>query len=263
MQPMRVLTLNLWGRQGEWSARREVVRDGLRELRPDILAFQESIVTPHYDQVKDLLSREYEVIHQNGRSPDGTGNSIATRFPLGEVRERFLHVTPRVDSGHSWIGSVAAIDVTAPKPIGKVLLVHVKPSWQPGYERERELQSAAAAAFIHEVLGDEGLPVVLMGDFDAAPDTSSVKSWKSRSGPNLHYVDAWEAAHPGEEGHTFTPRNPLVPAGGWTEEEGRRIDYVLVKGLDVVNCSLVFDKPERGVWASDHFGVVADLKREP
>ena len=29
--------------------------------------------------------------------------------------------------------------------------------------------------------------------------------------------------------------------------------------LDVSSCERIFDKPVDGVWASDHFGVVADL----
>ena len=49
-------------------------------------------------------------------------------------------------------------------------------------------------------------------------------------------------------------------------ERGRRIDYVMVRctdhgpGLDVNACELAFDQPVGGVWASDHFGVVADLE---
>lgn len=97
---MRVTTLNLWGTQGEWVARRNVLRNGLRDLSPDVIPFQESIVTPEYHQIEDLLPPSYEVIHQDGRSPDGTGNSIATRLPVGEVRHAFLHVTPRVDPIH-------------------------------------------------------------------------------------------------------------------------------------------------------------------
>jgi endonuclease/exonuclease/phosphatase family metal-dependent hydrolase len=46
----------------------------------------------------------------------------------------------------------------------------------------------------------------------------------------------------------------------------RRIDYVLVRlgahgghALDVAACKRIFDEPVNGVWASDHFGLVADL----
>jgi hypothetical protein len=41
----RVSTLNLWGRHGAWDERRSVLVDGLRELRPDVVAFQEAVVT--------------------------------------------------------------------------------------------------------------------------------------------------------------------------------------------------------------------------
>ncbi|HEV2873319.1 MAG TPA: hypothetical protein VG409_18105, partial [Actinomycetota bacterium] len=71
---------------------------------------------------------------------------------------------------------------------------------------------------------------------------------------------------PGEAGHTFSPRNPLVTAGEMALERGRRIDYVMVRcgahgpGLAVADCRLAFDQPVEGVWASDHYGVVADLE---
>jgi hypothetical protein len=35
---------------------------------------------------------------------------------------------------------------------------------------------------------------------------------------------------------------------------------VVTLNLDVVGCSLVLAEPVGGVWASDHFGVLADLE---
>jgi hypothetical protein len=65
-------------------------------------------------------------------------------------------------------------------------------------------------------LAGRDLPVILAGDFDATPDSSSIRFWSGRQsldGTSVAYQDAWEAVHPGEAGHTFTPRNPLVRAG--------------------------------------------------
>ena len=51
----------------------------------------------------------------------------------------------------------------------------------------------------------------------------------------------------------------------WALELGRRIDYVMVRclehgrTLDTSVCAPIFDEPVDGVWASDHFGVAADL----
>ena len=52
---VRVATLNLWGRHGAWDERRSVLVDGLRKLRPDVVAFQEAVLANGYDQVADLL----------------------------------------------------------------------------------------------------------------------------------------------------------------------------------------------------------------
>ena len=41
---VRVVTPNLWGRRGAWAERRSVLAEGLRELRPDLVAFQEAVV---------------------------------------------------------------------------------------------------------------------------------------------------------------------------------------------------------------------------
>ena len=77
------------------------------------------------------------------------------------------------------------------------------------------------------------------------------------------YRDAWEATHPDEWGHTFTPDNPLLADRDWPF---RRIDYLFVRcgehggpTLDITRCELAFNRPVEGVWASDHFGLVADL----
>jgi len=41
---VRVATLNMWGRREEWDKRRRVLIDGLRQLQPDLVAFQEAVV---------------------------------------------------------------------------------------------------------------------------------------------------------------------------------------------------------------------------
>ncbi len=266
MDGVRVATLNLWARHGAWDERRSVLVDGFRELRLDVVAFQVAIKTDDYDQVGDLLGPHFHVVHQSGRSADGVGAAIASRWPLGEVREMDLHVTPRLESTPGWIGSVAVAEIFAPSPVGPLLFVHHKPSWQWGFERERELQAVAAARFVEELVGERSIHVVLAGDFDAVPEAASIRFWTGRqalSGTSVCYRDAWESAHPGEPGHTFTPCNPLVAGWDWPF---RRIDYIFVRcgeygrpTLTISTCERIFDEPVDGVWASDHFGVVADL----
>jgi endonuclease/exonuclease/phosphatase family metal-dependent hydrolase len=261
---VRVVTINLWGRHGAWEERRLVLVDGLRALRPDLVTFQEAITGDGYDQVTDLLGPGFHVHHQAGREADGSGLSIACRWPLGEVREDALHVTPRIDPGR-----IAVAEVLAPDPLGTLLLAHHNASWQLGLEHERELQAVAAARFVEDVAGRREVNhVLLAGDFNAVPDSAGMRFWRglqSLGGTSVCYRDAWESTQRGAPGHTFTPRNPLVTGGEWSLELGRRIDYVMVRcgyygpTLDIRSCELIFDEPVEGVWASDHFGVVADF----
>jgi len=57
----------------------------------------------------------------------------------------------------------------------------------------------------------------------------------------------------------------LVLEGEVATAVSRRIDHILVRSglrgptLQVADCRRVLDEPVNGVWASDHFGVVADL----
>src|SRR5215218_9252697 len=275
---LRVATLNLWGRRGAWDERRRVLAEGFRALASDLVAFQEAVVGNGYDQVFDVLGPGYHLAHQTDREvgrggdiEDGQGISIASCWPLREVWEPDLNVTPRTEDFAC--GTLIA-EVFAPEPIGPLLFVNHLPNWQLTFEHERELQTIIAARTIEEICeGREGLHVVLAGDLDATPDAASVRFLRGRQSlgeMSVCYRDAWGSTHPGEEGHTFTAANPLVTAENWDWELelGPRIDYVMVRcsdhgpTLDVRACERIFDEPVKGVWGSDHFGVVADLSAQ-
>jgi endonuclease/exonuclease/phosphatase family metal-dependent hydrolase len=265
---LRVITFNLLSPdQADWDRRREVIRRGLRKLRPDVVALQETVWGDGYDQASDLLGPDYEMARHASRSADGVGAVLASRWPFGNISEVDLHVTERVDD-LPWAAAVTA-EVLLPEPFGITLLVHHKPTYQLGYARERELQAVATARFVETQVTGRDLHVVLLGDFDDTPDSACVRFLTGRQSLDqlsVAYRDAWEAAHPGELGHTFTPSNPLVRDGEWSQELGRRIDYVLVRcgirgpSLQIANCHRIFDQAVDGVWASDHFGVLADLQ---
>jgi endonuclease/exonuclease/phosphatase family metal-dependent hydrolase len=264
---VRVLTLNLWGRRGDWEARRAVIAEALRELRPDLVALQEAVVTEEYDQAADLLGPDFELAHQREREPGedgverGQGTSIASVWPLGEVREVDLHVTSRT-AGFACTTLIAEAET----PLGPLVFANHVPSWQLDFERERELQALAAAGELERLAEDRH--VVLAGDFTADPQSAGVRfitGRQSLEGTSVCYRDAWESVHGAEPGETFTPANPLVTDWDWPY---RRLDYVLVRcgehggpTLEITGCERFLDEPVDGVWASDHFGVTAELER--
>ncbi len=236
-----MLTLNLFGRRDDWDARRAVIVEGLHGLRPDLVAFQEAIVTEEYDQVSDLLGPQFHLAHQAEREPgeegveSGQGASIASRWPIREVGEVDLHVTPRT-AGFACTTLITELDT----PVGSLVFANHLPSWQLQFERERELQALAAAQALEELDADH---VVLAGDLDAGLDTASVRflcGRQSLEGTSVCYRDAWESVHGSEPGETFTPRNPLLTDWDWPF---RQLDHVLVRcgehggpTLQIVDC---------------------------
>ncbi len=102
-------------------------------------------------------------------------------------------------------------------------------------------------------LDDPGVPLVVVGDFNARP---------GEVGMPTAFVDAWTAGGgdpdggptSGQDGDLANPVSRLHS----------RIDYVWVRDLRVTGCRVVGDRPQDrtvpgGLWPSDHAGVVADL----
>jgi len=121
---------------------------------------------------------------------------------------------------------------------------------------------------LEDHIGSRDIHAVVLGDFDATPDSASMLFWRGRRPAeemSVCYQDAWEYAHPDDAGHTFELANPLVREGEVGTAVSRKIDHILVRSglhgptLRVADCRLVLDSPVDGVWASDHYDVLADL----
>jgi endonuclease/exonuclease/phosphatase family metal-dependent hydrolase len=261
---VRVAFQNLWGIRGDWPARREVLKTGLERLSPELVAFAEAIKTDEYDQAADLLGPDYHLFHAAARHDNGDGASLASRWPLGELHELDLQVTAR---SADFACTALVAEVRAPDPYRPLVFANHMPSWQLQFERERELQAVVTARFLEQLADGFDKHVVLAGDLTADPAAASVRfitGRQSLEGTSVCYRDAWESVHGDEAGETYTKANALLPDWDWPST---RIDYVFVRcglhggpTLEVKSCERIFAEPVEGVWASDHFGVVANLE---
>ena len=107
-------------------------------------------------------------------------------------------------------------------------------------------------------------PPVLLGDFNAAPDSDEIRFLRgltSLDGRSVYFADCWAAAAAGP-GYTYDRKNPYALR---SHEPSNRIDYIFVRGPDAhlrgepIAARLALDEPVGGVWPSDHFAVVADI----
>lgn len=265
---LRALSLNLFARHGGWEGRRAALQAGLAQLRPDVMALQEAVTDEQGDSAAEVLGREYEVVHQGVGlvgDPAHHGASVASRWPIWAVHEVDLHLTHR--TGNYNCGAVIA-DITAPPPIGRLLVASHGNSWAWWAERERELQALALVRRLEELLADGPAHVIIGGDFNATPDTASMRFLTGRQsldGTSTAYRDCWESVHGDLPGWTFDPRNPLTAIDEPWLDRGRRVDYLLVGCADhgptlrITDCRLTLDRPVDGSLPSDHYGLTADL----
>ena len=266
---MRVVTQNLLGHHMDWPARLPAVVSWFRRLRPDVLALQEAVVTTGYDQVTEIIAEldgEYHVRHPPRREPDGSGISLASRWPIGQVRDLDLQVGPRTAD---FAATAQLADVHWPLAQQPLLMVNHKPSWATNLEYERGRQAVLTAGYVEELVERGHEHVVVAGDFDAMPDAASIRFWRgveALDGTSVSYRDAWELTHGAEPGPTFAPSAMPLMTPEWQADLDRRIDYVFVRcgregpTLRVTHCERILDTPVAGAWGSDHFGVAADLE---
>jgi endonuclease/exonuclease/phosphatase family metal-dependent hydrolase len=268
---LRVMTCNVYGPANpDWDRRVSVLARGIRELNPDLIALQE-VPVDQPDLLDDLLGPGYQFSHFSQPSDDGIAGTLATRAPHRFVTELDQRVSRLAGETLPWCATTV---IELESVIGPLVVAHHKPSWPFPAEQEREHQALRAARLLEELVAGrtKQVHVVVLGDFDATPDATSMRFWRGRqslAGTSVCYQDCWEYAHPydADPGYTFDLVNPLVQTGEVATAVSRRIDYILVRAalhgptLRTTSCRRVFDQPVDGVWASDHFGVVADLVR--
>lgn len=261
---LRVLTCNIYNLEADWERRRPVLLDELRRHSPDLVALQETVLTATYDQATDVLGDYDHMVISRARLPGSWGAAIASRWPIRHVHELDQPVSPRAEP---WCTTMIA-EIDAPAPLGPLLFVNHFQSAHVSQEFERERQALRAARRIEQLLAEQERHVILAGDLNAGTEAASVRFLMGRQsldGTSVCYLNAWDRIHPGQEGHTFTQRSPLV-AEAHRDWPYQRLDHILLRfgeggspSLDITGCKIGFDQPTDGTWPSDHFGLVADF----
>jgi len=273
---LRVLTLNVLNLEGD-PRRQDILNAEIRRLDPDLVSFQEVVVTEEHDQLARLLDgtglHGTHQVHTLGYpvpwSDRYGGTALATRWPHTVVETLDLRL-PETGEVHPWGAIGAVVDIPGE---GELLFVATTNGASLGNEwaRERHVVKLAELDDRHR----RRLPTIVAGDFNARPEASSIRfmrSLQSLDGRTASYYDAWEIAGDGP-GHTWTYENP---SAAWIMDYiirqpnfGMRIDYVFVgtsqnRHLDgecrITRAQLAFDRPIDGIWPSDHYGVLVDCE---
>jgi endonuclease/exonuclease/phosphatase family metal-dependent hydrolase len=229
---MRILTFNVQNDEGD-PRRTDLINRELRRLAPDIVALQEVRFPRQLERL--LAGTGLTATHQQQVLPDSPeeygGTAVATRWPhtVDEVCEsepgaRF----------HWWTLTIVTSN--------DLRIVAPTTPWEPEAAAARESQARR--------IRPSGRTVVA-GDLNATPGSASIRRIRKA------FLDAWERSGDGP-GDTWTAGNPLADT---TKGQAGRIDYVFVsQELEVVAARRVGTEPVDGVWLSDHYGVLVDVR---
>lgn len=248
---MRIATLNvLYHPHSRLRERLPLIRAGLRDLAPDVMALQEVDRTLDVDRA--IAGSDYRVERAVLDPPDRfprhwDGCSLLVAPMAGRIER---HDVLRL-SHHRVVQRIVLR-----RPDGRRVAVantHLHHPLDPGGRRTREGQAEAIARWLDEL--PAALPVVLVGDLNGPPDEPYQDVLRAAG-----LVSAHAAVHGREPARTF-PSGLVAPACTATEPE--TIDYVLVRGARATSCEVAFAEPapdDPTLYPSDHLGLVCAIE---
>jgi endonuclease/exonuclease/phosphatase family metal-dependent hydrolase len=258
----------------------------IEAAHPDLVALQEASVwsvngVARYDLLGDLMhalagdGAPYQVVSTvnafGGQLPDAQGdlvglqdqNAILARTDLppeqlrianaqsGFYTARFSLPLPGLPQPIPALDSWQSVDVTMQGERFRFFNTHLD-SDSPTVNEAQSIELGVRVAA-------SPLPVILVGDFNAAAEGAGSPTYHDLVGVGLQ--DAWTARHPHAPGLTWGPTPPADPH----LDLEQRIDWILAGGDFQVESSHRVggdssDRTPSGLWPSDHLGLVATLE---
>lgn len=263
-----LLTLNVWGAPyaQHRTSRMQAINKKIRQLKPDIICFQEAYLADNRRTLQHELVNEgwhFQYYFPSGLL--GSGLLTVSRYPIIETAfHRFRLGGKPEDLQHGDYYAGKGIGLTRiHTPAGTIDIYNIHPHAQyqntPANEYAVYTDSNLydAARFIHAYSPSN--PVILAGDYNTQPHESGYRLITTLT----QLVDVYSYLNPDSPGLTFVPDNPYV------QSQPQRLDYVMVKrgvnrGFDLLSADIVLTELfslDNGAKAySDHYGVLAELE---
>lgn len=236
---LRIATLNIWGRFGDWSARSRVLRDSVRSLCTDVLLCQE-VLHDQVQEVAELVACEHVAWSPGHEGPHGAeGVAIFSRLPLHAIETNTLPTS--MPSRVVISARVGGADEQLTVASGHTAL------WP----------LTTRAEHVAAILSRPETPLVIGADLNMEPhevehDLMIRKLCDALSDRDVH---TW-------------PSSAAAFSAAWEQALGappefslarRRIDFLVHRGVRIRAADAVFLEGPDGVAASDHAAVWADV----
>lgn len=251
MASVKVATLNLFNRMGEWGHRAPLVIDQLEELLPDVIGLQEVDMVLDQGmwiskQVNLRLPNQphYRIKHAPNPGQRASYHGIATLSRIGFDEHEILDLMTFERNAQRMGFHCGATPFW---------LINTHLHFPPEATQERVEELQYLLAWLDR--DPRRLPTVIVGDFNAYadPPEEAVTLMKSR------FRSAYEAVHGREPEKTWT-----TPVNTYDHSPHGTLDYIFVSPeWKIVDAGLAFDKPaahDANLYPSDHLGLYAVLE---
>lgn len=257
---MRVMTFNLktdhiFVGKSKWEVRSEVVYEIFKDLDCDIVGAQEVNNNMYEDITKKII--DYNIIG-NARSKRYfvERNNIFIKKGHEIINETtfWLSKNPHQEGSSLWYSMFPRICTTA--------LVSINDNRVRVYNTHLDCLLPSSRAFglkkITEFIEknhlEEKIPIILMGDFNASPNSKLIKDFNSGVFNKKKFVAVQEVNKALYEENTFRHKRG--------ENKNVHIDYIYVSEEFNIKHAEIIKYSKNGVFPSDHYPLVADLELE-
>ncbi len=250
MASIKVATLNLFNRMGQWGHRAPLVIDQLEALKPDVIGLQEvDLVLDQGMWVSRQINKRlalqphYRIKHATNPGQRASYHSIATLASREFIEHEILDLMTfeRV--------AQRMLFMCGDRPF-IFINVHLHHPVEAQQERVEQINTL----FTWLDRDTRGLPTVIAGDFNAYadPPEPAVGLMKSR------FRSAYETVHGSEPEKTWT-----TPVNIYDDSPHGTLDYIFVSPeFTIDDAGLAFDQPDPhdpNMFPSDHIGLFATL----
>lgn len=257
-QQMNVITFNIRYNTpndgiNAWPNRVEMVSGLLKFHEPDIFGFQEALIGQIEDIQNKLPEYEWFGVGRDDGKLAGEFTSIffkKSKFILIESGTFWLSETPEKPS-KSWDAAFNRI-VTWGKFKSKVTgkqFLFFNTHFDHKGDEARKKSAFVIRDKIKEIANNQGLPVILTGDFNLYPESEPIGLIKNFM----------------KDSREITEIAPYGPIGtfnsfDWNAPMEKRIDYVFIQGgIKVLKYAVITDSKEQR-WPSDHLPVFVKIE---
>jgi endonuclease/exonuclease/phosphatase family metal-dependent hydrolase len=248
MTEIKVATLNLFNRMGDWERRAPLVIDQLEALAPDVIGFQE--VDLDIDQgmwiSKQINKRQeqrphYRIKHVASPGKFASVHGLGTLSKLDVIEHEILDLMT-----HDRVAQRLVLQ----REGVQFAIVNTHLHHPPEAVQERVDQIEYLLSWLDR--DERRLPTIVSGDFNAYVGEPGVALMKGR------FRSAYETIHGQEPEKTWS-----TPVNTYDDSPHGTLDYIYVsEQFGVTEAGLAFDTPssdDANLFPSDHLGIYAVL----